>query len=350
MPSPATTRRAASLALALLTWLAAPGAPSDLTPGTPEAAAKSGASAGGGSFSTPRGSSPRPSSTSTSTSSRTDSSPQSPSSSSTYTPSSPSHATSSDTHEPDDAYDATSGGGSGDGDDPLHIAALIAFFIALCVALYYISERQTRAEQRARDAAAARGTMRLAFVEVAVQANERDLQHHLEGLAAQADLDDPEGLHGFLGEVLVSLRRKANAIDYAHLLHEPELSAARAEAMHLDLTRDARVKYDREVLRNHENKITRDDTVVTTDGLHDEDGDFNIAEYFVVSLSVGWDAGPTLPNTITSGQELSDCLDTLGHVTRDQLRVVELIWSPAAPTDNMGKQEMLMGYPELGPL
>lgn len=193
------------------------------------------------------------------------------------------------------------------------------------------------------------GTVDITRLELGVQAQSRtQIQQHLDSLAESANLDTEEGLLAFLREIILSLQRNKEAVDYGHVEVIRRLTHEGAEPKFQGWANEARGKYDREVIRRDTLGTRKTQRNVETENeLVDEDGDLAVAEYFVVTLLVAKDGGVTIPEKLQDTHELDAVLNELNKITAQQLMVVEVIWSPSAESDTMSRDDLSMTYPEL---
>lgn len=192
--------------------------------------------------------------------------------------------------------------------------------------------------------------VRGAFLELAFEDPERAIQHQLEACARDARLDDPEGLRAFLANVLMLTRRQIAHVEHGRLLRA-EGDMESVEASYRGWMSNARAKFDRDVLlRQGARTQEAAERNLATSALEDEDGDFETHQYVVMSLGLAWEDCVKLGKEFENLQHLEDLIQRLGFLTTSQLMVAEVIWSPSAESDSMGKSDMLATYPELRPL
>ncbi|MFZ4578383.1 MAG: DUF1517 domain-containing protein [Myxococcota bacterium] len=187
-------------------------------------------------------------------------------------------------------------------------------------------------------------------VQLGVQAMARPLQDQLEDMAGRLDLNSDAGLAAMLRRVGQELRNNVESIEYASVEQLPALPLRAAEQRFGDWSTDARGKYDREVLRLDSGGVKRGQKeVATISALHDEDGQFAVHEFFVVSLILALRRVP-LPLQINDARDMEALLDHLAQVGADRLVAAEVVWSPASQSDSMSRDDMQLRYPELRPV
>lgn len=200
--------------------------------------------------------------------------------------------------------------------------------------------------KRAGTAAEVANRIDVVQVQLGVQAQARGIQDRLERLAESVDANSDQGLVTILKEVVLELRRHTDNIEYAAIEHKRALALPAAETQFGDWSGDARSKYNREVISRDELGVRKQQKELETDGLRDEDGQLAVSEYFVVTI-VAAVRGIQMPETVHDAQELQALLERLGSVNVDQLVAVEVVWSPAALSDSMARDDMESRYPEL---
>ena len=172
----------------------------------------------------------------------------------------------------------------------------------------------------------------------------------LEGIVRRSDFDSPEQLAVFVRNIALYLRRKGDKVTHASLLGTGKIGPAESEQKFRSLTTEARSTFDREVLRVEGRRKAIENTreKKSKDGLTDEDGDFGINEFFVVTLVVGVDNNaPELPEKIVSPEDLKFALERLGGLSAPYVLAAEVVWTPASQSDILPAEETMMTFPDL---
>ncbi len=172
----------------------------------------------------------------------------------------------------------------------------------------------------------------------------------LEAIVRRSSFDTPDQLAAYVRNVSLYLRRKSNKITHASILASGKVNPADAEQRFRALTTEARATFDREVLRVEGPKkaIENKREAKRKDELTDEDGDFGINEFFVVTMVIGVDNNvPELPQHIASPQDLRFVLERLGGLSAPFVLAAEVIWTPAAESDILPAEETMMTFPDL---
>jgi uncharacterized membrane protein len=172
----------------------------------------------------------------------------------------------------------------------------------------------------------------------------------LEAIVRRSSFDSPDQLAAYVRNVALYLRRKSNKITQASILSSGKIEPGRAEQTFQSLTTEARASFEREVLRydGPTKAIENKREAKLEDELTDEDGDFGINEFFVVTLVVGVDNNvPELPERIASPEDLRFALERLGGMSAPWVLAAEVIWTPAAESDILPAEETMMTFPDL---
>jgi len=180
----------------------------------------------------------------------------------------------------------------------------------------------------------------------------RDLRDGIEGLVRGADVKTTAGLTAFalaLAELLLAGREH---VEYAFGSVEGDIDVLEGQGRFQALTGDARAYYKREVIRRGAAGLvetTRNSPKATE--LLDEDGTFGIDEFFVVSLIV-CTKSPKVPITEAGVMfpEVIAVLESILGIPRADMAGCEVIWTPAADSDILTRDELLTGFPELMPV
>lgn len=187
------------------------------------------------------------------------------------------------------------------------------------------------------------------LVQLGVQMAARDIQDTLEAMAAKIDPNSEDSLSYALRTLAQNLQDRAESVEYAAVRGTEKLQMAKAEDQFQLWSGNERAKFNREVIRGSKSGVQRSQKEWQTDGIRDEDGQLAVAEFFVVSVVLA-SRGVKLPRQVMGGDSLNGLLQALGGVTGAQLVALEVVWSPAARSDAMSRQDMEGRYPELAPV
>lgn len=176
-----------------------------------------------------------------------------------------------------------------------------------------------------------------------------DLERVVER-AERADLHTPAGLAFLARETALYLGRQREAVTHASIDATPSpLLAPAAEQEFNRLTTEARAFFNREVVRiDAKGKSTEKREAKGKDELTDEDGEFGINEVFLVTLVVGIDKSvPALPQKIRTAEDVRLVIERLGGLAAPMVLAAEVVWTPAAESDILTREELFSTYPDL---
>ncbi len=340
-----TPRRLVSVITLLLAGLLAVGAA--------ESWARSGGSFGGGFRSSSRSSSSSSSSRSFgSSSSRSFGSSSSSSSSGSFGSSSPSYGGTRyvPVPVPVGGYSRPYYGGYRSyGSSGSFMGALTAIivFVVIIIIILVLRWLWLRGKRAVGDAVADRAERcDVTLVQFGVQMLARPIQDKLEKLADKIDASSEEGLAYALRVLGQELTAHQENVEYVAVQVQAKLGLAKAQDQFELWAQNERAKYNREVIRGQAGGARRQQKEWQTDGIRDEDGQLAVAEYFVISLvlaSRNW----TPPAYINDSAELATLLEQLSGFKTDNLVALEVVWSPAAQSDAMSRDDMTSRYPAL---
>lgn len=239
-----------------------------------------------------------------------------------------------------------SGSAVGAGAALVFILVLMALIIAVVV-LRAIWRRRRGAEDGTSDQGEA--ACDVSLVQLGIQIQARHIQAKLEQLAERTTAHDEAALAFALRTLATELKEAAAHIEYGAVQQQMRLSFVRAQDQFELWAGNERAKYNREVIRSDASGTRRQQKEWKTDGLRDEDGQLAVHEFFVLSLVLAT-RGVRLPAQLIDVTTLDALLEQLVAVRTEQLVALEVVWSPAAQSDAMGRDDMTSRYPTLAPL
>lgn len=241
-------------------------------------------------------------------------------------------------------YGRSYGYGSGSSSGGLIFFLILLAIVGVIVVVTVLRSRKQAAQA---DKASRIDVLR---IQLGVQAQARNIQERFEKMAESADTDSEAGLARLLREVALALRQQVEAIEYGAVTRVAALALPAAQQQFGQWSTDARSKYNREIVRADDMGLRKTQKeAATKDALHDEDGEFAIAEFFVVSLVLAL-RGVDIVASVNDARELEALLERLARITADELVAVEVVWSPASLSDSLAKDDMQLRYPELFPI
>lgn len=325
MPSPL---RRACLRLALLAALVYPVSLVTFVtilelPSPPTAEARSGGSGGGFSRSSSSGSR----------------------SSGSRSSSSGSRSSGSRSSSPSSSGSRTSGGGGGSGGEALSGPWSVAPFVIVMLVfiLAKIFDRQKKKAER----------MTVGRVQLAFNAlRTKGLRDRIERLVRDADVTTSRGIFNLQRAVNQAVHSALEHVSHVGFLEDRNLAPNYGEGAFNRLTRQARAFYDREVVRKDKHGLREQARNSSrANELTDEDGDFGIDEFFVVTLVICVDNGPLgLPRHVGGPEDARAAIEAMLAVPEQRHIGFEVIWTPAAESDILTRDELLIDFPELAPL
>ena len=220
---------------------------------------------------------------------------------------------------------------------------LVLLLIVLAVAGYFFwRARMRRGGQRV---AASMVTARAMF---GVQTTAWGLVDRLDAIARSGQSAGDAALHTLLLQSLAALRHQTAAIGWAGAESQTLPSALEAERQFGRWTGQARLSYDREVVRADRFGVQTTEREAATDGIHDEDGQLAVPEFFVVTLVVAARSLSLPP--LRTARDLEPVLTTLAGISASDLVALEVVWTPASRSDAMSREDMETTFPLLHPL
>ena len=223
---------------------------------------------------------------------------------------------------------------------------------AIAVALIYLIIRaiKTAAERRR---AAAEAALAVARVQLGLDAlSTVGLRDRIEGIVRDADTATEAGLWRLSQRVIDEVAQHLDSVRYACISEDTKLTPELGEQRFNALTNEARANYEREIVRRDQGglKLTQRNSDKANE-LVDEDGTFGIAEYFVVTLVMAARGGPIgLPPQLVGHDEVQAAVAAMSAIRLDRHIGFEVVWTPAAESDILSRDELLTDYPQLAPL
>lgn len=209
--------------------------------------------------------------------------------------------------------------------------------------------KQSRARAAAEEAAA----ISVAKLQLGFDASSTvGLRDEIERLVRTGDAGTDVGLWRLAQSVLERVHRELDNVHYAGWTEQKDLGPIDGEAAFNRVTSEARSHFDREIVRRDasglvEQKRNSD----KANELFDEDGEFGIAEFFVVTMVMAAQGGPIgLPAHVGGHEDVAAAVAALKAVPLQRHAGFEVVWSPAAESDILMRDEILGEYPELAPL
>jgi uncharacterized membrane protein len=227
---------------------------------------------------------------------------------------------------------------------------VLLLLIALIVAVLVLRAvwRRVRAGV-AEGAEAATERCDVTLVQLGIQIQARHIQAKLEQLAERTQAQDEAALAFALRTLAGELKEAEAHVEYGAVQQQLQLGFVQAQDQFELWAGNERAKFNREIIRTDASGTRRQQKEWQTDGLRDEDGQLAVHEFFVLSLVLAT-RGVRLPTQLVDHTVLTGLLDALVAVRTEQLVALEVVWSPAAQSDAMGREDMTSRYPQLAPI
>ena len=187
------------------------------------------------------------------------------------------------------------------------------------------------------------------LLQFGIQMQAREIQDTLDAMANKVDTDNEDSLAYAVRTVAQTLETKLEFVEYASVKATENMPLAKAEDQFQLWAGNERAKFNREVVRAGEGGVRHQQKEWKTDGIRDEDGQFAVAEFFVLSVVLAT-KGVQIQRTINDHTELTALLQAVGSISGSQLVALEVVWSPAARSDAMSRDDMTSRYPTLAPV
>jgi uncharacterized membrane protein len=177
-------------------------------------------------------------------------------------------------------------------------------------------------------------------LQVALLAQERDIQNRLSELALNADMETPAGRCEMLKESVLALLRSPE--NWSHVYSQSQTIKDRKAAGHVfeQISMTERSKVESETLVNAGGKVRHQALKISEDS--------DPGSYIIVTLLVGTEHDKPLFDKVQTNEGLEAALQNLGAVSTEDLLILELLWNPQDSKESLTYDEMLVAYPELG--
>lgn len=177
-------------------------------------------------------------------------------------------------------------------------------------------------------------------LQVALLAQDREIQDRLSELTLNADMETPEGRCEMLKESVLALLRSPENWSHVHSQSQIVKDREAAGQIFEQISMAERSKVESETLVNVGGKVRHQALKISEDS--------DPGSYIVVTLLVGTEHDKALFDKVQSGEDLKTALQNLGAVSTEDLLILELLWNPQDSKESLTYDEMLVAYPELG--
>jgi len=225
-------------------------------------------------------------------------------------------------------------------------AALAIGFILFLIVMAIVSARKQRLAKKAQELSVGR-------IQLGLDAPQtKGLRSAIEAAVRGSDPTTSVGIWRLSQRVLEVVAQELDHVRFAGFLEKTAMSPDRGEAAFQTLANNARAFFDREVVRKDaQGLVETERNSKKANELTDEDGEFGIDEYFVVTLIMAVRAGPLpLPAVLGAHSDVVRAVAAMHDIGERRHVGFEVIWTPAAESDILGRDELLVEFPELAPL
>jgi len=224
--------------------------------------------------------------------------------------------------------------------------AIISVFLLIFVIAAIIQKRKQRLAKKAQELSV--GRVQLGFD----APQTKGLRAEIEAAVRASDPTTSLGIWRLSQRVLDIIQRHLDGVRFAGFLEKTAMTPELGEGEFQRLANEARAFFDREVVRKDASGLAETErNSKKANELTDEDGDFGIDENFVVTLVMAVRAGPLgLPPVIVNQADVVRALEVMVTMPAERHVGFEVIWTPAAESDILGRDELLTAFPELAPL
>ncbi|KAL5718464.1 hypothetical protein ACHQM5_011364 [Ranunculus cassubicifolius] len=171
----------------------------------------------------------------------------------------------------------------------------------------------------------------------------RSLQKDLDEIAQLADTSTNEGLNYVLKETILALLRHPECAASAYSSVDVKLNLANGEKQFNQFSIQEREKFDNETLVNVNNIKRKKDLKIEPEIIESN------TQYIVVTILVVV-SGVQKLDQITSVTDLKKALRNLGSVSSEEIKAVEVLWTPQQENERISEVTLLLDYPYLKPL
>jgi uncharacterized membrane protein len=243
-----------------------------------------------------------------------------------------------DNYRPSYGYGYSSGYGRSSSSDGFWLALILVLGV-----VGVIGYLLWKAQQNSGKGAGELGneTVTVSKIQVALLAQERNIQDRLSELTENADMDTAEGRSEMLRECVLALLRSPDTWSHVYSSSQVVKSRDAAGKVFEQWSMAERSKVDAETLVNVGGKVRRQ-------AIATEDAD--PGSYIVVTLLVGTENDRSLFDTVHTTEDLKTALENLGALSTEYLLILELLWNPQSSKESLTYDEMLAHYSELVPL
>lgn len=167
----------------------------------------------------------------------------------------------------------------------------------------------------------------------------REIQSSLARFAAEGDTASEAGLAQLLQQTSLELMRHKDSIRYGFIEPSGPMSLTNGETKMNAAALAERSRFQVERVRGADGRVLKSETASTESN--------DALEYLVVTVVVATRRPVIQAKEVSDPAQLQALLGELGAVPPSALLGLEVIWTPADPTDALSKDDLVTTYPEL---
>ncbi|HXU82095.1 MAG TPA: DUF1517 domain-containing protein [Polyangia bacterium] len=167
----------------------------------------------------------------------------------------------------------------------------------------------------------------------------REIQNSLARYAAEGDTSSEAGLAQLLQQTSLELMRHKDSIRYGHIDPSGPMSLTNGETKMNAAALAERSRFHIERVRGADGRVLKSEAAATESN--------DALEYLVITIVVATRRPVIQAKEIADPAQLQGLLGELGAVPPTALLGLEVIWTPADPSDALSKDDLVTTYPEL---
>lgn len=176
-------------------------------------------------------------------------------------------------------------------------------------------------------------------LQLALGRSARGLQDRLSKFAEEGDTSSESGLAALLSQTALELTREKDSIRYAGVLSEGPLPLSQGESRMNSLALAERSRFDVERVRSADGTVRKAAEVLPESA--------EVLEFIVVTVIVATRQPVGTWKEVTDHTQVESVITALGAVGPQELLGLEVIWTPADPTDSLTQNDLFASYPNL---
>jgi len=181
----------------------------------------------------------------------------------------------------------------------------------------------------------------VAKIQVGLLATAASIKKDIEKQANRTDTSDPESLHFFLQEVVLSLLRNQPKCIYGYSEGKIVTGLDRGEEAFNLMSLEERRKIEQETFVNYSGRSKKRDF----EGPNNTDPN----ELIMVTILLAAE-GVIKPPKVVDRETLNQTLTQLGGVSTSQLLACEVLWTPQAEGDTYSQEDLITDFPYMNTL